>query len=1056
MPTLFISYSRRDTVAVARLVDDLKMTHYRCWFDRNDIHVSEDWQLAIDLGIDRSDAIVLCLSATACMSPNVKYEVDRAKSQNKPIFAVKIAPVPDAELVKMGVDRIQFVDFSEEKTDAWEKGRQRLLDDLVHGNQRVSPHDLRQQRDRNNPKYVLHQTYLKQLAERIGTLNLAQINPEQTQAVYLEDVYVDSPTGLNISIEVKDWQVIDWWLSRDKAGRSTSPIDSPSKDRDVLPRTRPEELGYERPPFEALVGGIDEQIANFRKEHPDAKSDKLFSEDFTQHNPWNNGTKYNNTHLHLNHLAAACDRLVILGAPGSGKSTFVKYLALCLAGSGIEGWTRSAKMALLDNWPHGALTPVYIELRRFVASKHFPTNVKTPATADHLWAYIQQDLLGEDLREYAEDLRYDLDNGHAVLILDGLDEVPYPESKLKARQQQLIGLAQSINTRFANSRVLVASRPHAYEGWTLPGFNAVMITAFEDEHRVVLSGRLYRAAGLDKSAAQEKAQALNDQLEQIDPELKDRPLFVTLMAIIYLKGATEGLPTRRGVLYRASIMLLLDRWTQGKTGTPSLIEILDDQSLDDLYKRLAALAYDVHSSYGDKPGTPEIDESLLYKHLKPLGRTVAAELIPYLSENAGVLVSPGQDDEKDVFHFAHRTFQEYLAGAHLISLCADADSFSLLAEQMMSKPDVWRMPCTLAGDVLADTDRKNDLWQLIGELLEDDPPRERDTVEWWVAWLAGTIAVEQELHTQTKLNRRTEQPIRDGLVEWLVKLIEVGALPPVERAGCGRALGLLGDTRQGVGLQPDGLPEIKWCDVPVPPDGKFMMGDDDQDDNPRREVELKQGFRMAKYKITYQQFQAFIDSGEYEDAEWWAEMPEEYQRQPMTEQNNQYQNHPRENVSWYQAVAFTRWLTTKYRGAELIGEHEEIRLPIEQEWEYAARGTDGRAYPYGNDFGATKCNTEETGIGQTSAVGMFPEGASPFGVMDMVGNVWEWIMNDYSKPEIVDGYGNGEPKVVRAGSFAYTQASARASFRYFDLPGSDYAYYGFRVVLGFPIRQSGL
>lgn len=68
------------------------------------------------------------------------------------------------------------------------------------------------------------------------------------------------------------------------------------------------------------------------------------------------------------------------------------------------------------------------------------------------------------------DLRYDLEHGHAVLILDGLDEVPYPEGKLKQRQGQLISLMQSLNTRYADSRTLVASRPYAYEGWTLPGF----------------------------------------------------------------------------------------------------------------------------------------------------------------------------------------------------------------------------------------------------------------------------------------------------------------------------------------------------------------------------------------------------------------------------------------------------------------------------------------------------------------------------------------------------------------------------------------------------------
>src|SRR5690606_21976959 len=245
------------------------------------------------------------------------------------------------------------------------------------------------------------------------------------------------------------------------------------------------------------------------------------------------------------------------------------------------------------------------------------------------------------------------------------------------------------------------------------------------------------------------------QLQQIDTELKDRPLFVTLMATIYLRGDSEGLPTRRGALYRESILLLLDRWTQSKPGAPSLIEILGDKSLDDLYARLAALAYEVHEQYGEQPGTPEIDESLLYTHLNPLGRSIAVELIPYLSENAGVLVCPGQDGEKDVFHFAHRTFQEYLAAAHLMPRWPDADSFGLVRELIMSKPQVWRVPCVLAGDVLADTGRRGDLWDLLDDLLDDEIAKgmAANDPRWWTVWLASVILQEQKLLESDKLRR---------------------------------------------------------------------------------------------------------------------------------------------------------------------------------------------------------------------------------------------------------------------------------------------------------------
>jgi len=1057
MPTLFISY-KRGTSAVAPLMEKLRDAHYRLWFDRDEIHLGDpDWQARINQGIQRCDGLILNLTPAACASEPVQYEVKTALALGKPIFPLVLERISDwgAALTQVGLTPNQH---TEDFTDVtkWSEQIQRLLRDLELQGLRVTRHDRRQQRDRSNPTYVLHQTYLKRLAERIGTLNLAQINPDNAQGVELERVYVDSPTGLSLSVEVQNWQVVDWWISESQQQeRGVFGFGDDEKKPDE-PRRKPDELGYETAPFETLIGWVDNAIARYRQENPDIKPDEKYSWE----NPWNNGIKRNRINLHLNHLAAARDRLVILGAPGSGKSTFVKFLALCLAGSGMDDWTRQASIAALDNWPHEALTPVYIELRRLVVSKHFPADVKTPATADHLWAYIEHEVLGEALAAYADDLRYDLEHGHAVLILDGLDEVPYPEGKLKQRQQQLISLAQSLNTRYATSRIIVASRPYAYEGWTLPGFQAVTITEFEDNHRTALASRLYQTAGLNADTANEKAQALNQQLQQIDDELKDRPLFVTLMATIYLRGDSEGLPTRRGALYRESILLLLDRWTQSKPGAPSLIEILGDKSLDDLYARLAALAYEVHEQYGEQPGTPEIDESLLYKHLKPLGRSIAAELIPYLSENAGVLVCPGQDGEKDVFHFAHHTFQEYLAGAHLMTLCAEADSFGLVREHIMSKPQVWRVPCVLAGDVLADTDRRGDLWDLLDDLLDDEVAKgmAADDPRWWTVWLSSVIVQEQKLLESDKL-RRSERAVADQLRDWLLALIPTPqALPPAERALCGRALSLLNDPRPGIGTltaQIDGktaeLPQLEWCNIPAPPDRIFIMGADDQSDNPRREVELKHSFKMAKYLITFHQFQTFVDSGEYDQPEWWIGFPPDYQQQAMAQQYNPYDNHPRDTVSWYQAVAFCRWLTVKYRAAGFIDDKVEIRLPTEQEWEYTARGTDERTYPYPGDFDATKGNTSETRIGQTSAVGLFPDGMSLFGVLDMSGNLWEWCLNDYSIPEIIDGYGNGESKVLRGGSFLNSQYNAAASYRDGYDPFNGLYHIGFRVVVSAPI-----
>ena len=145
-------------------------------------------------------------------------------------------------------------------------------------------------------------------------------------------------------------------------------------------------------------------------------------------------------------------------------------------------------------------------------------------------------------------------------------------------------------------------------------------------------------------------------------------------------------------------------------------------------------------------------------------------------------------------------------------------------------------------------------------------------------------------------------------------------------------------------------------------------------------------------------------------------------------------------MSWYQAVAFCRWLSAQ------LG--YTVTLPTEQQWEKAARGTDGRLYPYEGEFDAAKGNTRETGIGQTSAVGLFPDGASPYGVLDLSGNVLEWCLNQYDDPTQTAVDASGKSRVVRGGSWDDNRDFARAVFRYGLNPDFRYGYFGFRVVRG--------
>jgi formylglycine-generating enzyme required for sulfatase activity len=146
------------------------------------------------------------------------------------------------------------------------------------------------------------------------------------------------------------------------------------------------------------------------------------------------------------------------------------------------------------------------------------------------------------------------------------------------------------------------------------------------------------------------------------------------------------------------------------------------------------------------------------------------------------------------------------------------------------------------------------------------------------------------------------------------------------------------------------------------------------------------------------------------------------------------------NVSWYEAVAFCGWLGERLG----IG----IRLPTESEWEKSSRGPDGRIYPWGDEFDASRCNASETEIGGTSAVGCFPSGASPYGALDMSGNVWEWCSTkwreSYEEPADENLRENAS-RVLRGGSFDINLRRVRCAFRVGRDPPLAFRYLGFRV-----------
>jgi formylglycine-generating enzyme required for sulfatase activity len=243
------------------------------------------------------------------------------------------------------------------------------------------------------------------------------------------------------------------------------------------------------------------------------------------------------------------------------------------------------------------------------------------------------------------------------------------------------------------------------------------------------------------------------------------------------------------------------------------------------------------------------------------------------------------------------------------------------------------------------------------------------------------------------------------------------------------------------------------------PAGQFLMGSDpgaDKDaldrEQPQHTLHLPD-YYLARTPVTNAQYAAFVQATGHQQPEHW-----EGRKPPKGKED-----HPVVYVSWHDAVTYCRWL------AEVSG--QPYGLPSEAQWEKGARGSDGRLYPWGNRWDAVRCNSKEGGPGDTTPVGAYPDGASPYGLLDMAGNVWQWTRSlwgkDWQKPSFKYPYDPADGRedldapdsifrVLRGGAFYYDTRSVRCAYRYGLDPNLFYWDGGFRVVLVSPGFPSGL
>jgi len=734
-------------------------------------------------------------------------------------------------------------------------------------------------------------------------------------------------------------------------------------------------------------------------------------------------------------------RLVIIGDPGCGKTTLISYLGLTYARTltGTEDLVQE-RLGLKE----ASTLPIMLPLRNLgyhLREKHPNPSKDGPS------------ILLDDLREYyaaqqiilpEEFFGTYLDKGEAVLLLDGMDEVADP-----ALRQRVARLIERFASRFEKCRFVVTSREVGYEGASRIGgeFGLAKVREFDsgevrqfvrDWTRVVETTLAGGESNDIVRMANEQAGRLIQAIES-NPRVADlavNPLLLTVIALVHRYRAQ--LPERRSELYEEVVEVLLAHWDEAKgLETRTLIA---NRELDggDRRSLLEPVAFWMHEGQKREIERDEL-RSLLVPAFKNMtvnesdARKAVDVFINLINMRSGLLVERGVG----VYSFAHLTFQEYLTARAL------ADRKDVLDYTLKRLSDPWWREVFLLVAGYLSTQGKRRVSEFIQAILNADKKTEREPHHHLLLaaeclYDVGPARVEGDLMglARSQLKQQADAPIiKDDRQSVLTKVLATNALARIES----------GQVVTRFWKRPYGEPE--WITIPA---GEFWMGSEkgDDDERPLHKLYLPE-FQISRVPITNAQYELFVKDKEWKSPEHWhgGQVP------------SGLENHPVVHVTWHDALEYCRWLGKKI--------NQLLTLPSEAEWEKAARGDqDQREYPWG-EWVDLHCNSSELGWNRTTPVGLFLNGASPYGVLDLSGNVWEWTRsiallregkiqngvqefnypynpNDGREDLMAD---NNHTRTIRGGAFYFTSGLVRCTFRDVDLPNNKSSSFGFRVIV---------
>jgi formylglycine-generating enzyme required for sulfatase activity len=779
-------------------------------------------------------------------------------------------------------------------------------------------------------------------------------------------------------------------------------------------------------------------------------------------------------------------RLVLLGAPGSGKSTVLRYLVVMLAEAVLNGQTALPEVCGWDDLDRLPI-PLFVQLGQI--ARHLGDDpehdLETLLTA--LLKPVEAAGLREGIRAT---LLSAWRTGGVLLCLDGLDEVSgVPTTTRQGQRSPRERIAEAIRQlaiQIGDSRIVVTCRVKPYEedrAWQLRTpwqTRTIRPFAFGQVRQFVPAWYAQTCLSdqpkYTADEAAERAGRLLNALEQRQTlrELTITPLLLTMLALLDYNNTQ--LPDRRVDVYEELVKLLLERWSGVRSHEVDRREQTIGERLDlpqltveDLRPVIHELAFEAHRQNRDERGVLAEDamnrtlDAFFARKLNPdnprgVPRSECARrneaFVDVLNEETGLV----QDDGDGQYVLPHLSFEEYLAACHLAGQ-EDIDlAYTLWAEAR----DRWREPLLLLMGRLL---KQEKLWlayhwvDLLASPFYSEHPKEREQYQrdgLFAYECYTTLGQRRELGKRNTLNlNRLEQQLRTVFVDILEQPTEPMRLP--QRLDAGRALADLGDRRYPVTLdewraeitrrnETFGAPDGYWCYVRP---GIYQIGGWEKG---KKSADHKlPGFCIARYPITVAQYAAFIDDGGYQQQDYWTpagwEWRQEIDRtQPWRWDNTQY-NSPNQaviGVTWYECMAFCAWLT-----AQLTDTGYEVRLPTEAEWEVAAAYDEEmqrHTYPWGEDEPTPEhaifADDQGNNLGTPAPVGVCPAGAAACGALDMGGQVWEYCRSRHKAYPAGAGEGKSDFRSgsdgvpLRGGSWRNKRTLVRCTARFRYYPGS--------------------